>query len=80
MKITFVRSSFKLSKTQKEGSLSPSEKVLITKIDLHENEWVYCNKPLYISYVQFLYLYFQSNFFKRNQVKMWFCIKKTNYN
>jgi len=46
--ITVLPFSFNFLKKQKCGHLCPSEKVLVAKIDLHENEWVYCSKPLLV--------------------------------
>jgi len=45
MTITFVPFSFSFPKKQKHGSFGPGEKVLLAKIDLHKNEWVYYSKP-----------------------------------
>jgi len=52
--MTFVPFSFSFPKNKKQGSLCPSEKVLVVKIDLHENEWVYCNKPHIYIYIRLL--------------------------
>jgi len=41
LKITVLPFSFNFLKKQKRGHLCPSEKVLLAKIDLRENEWVY---------------------------------------
>jgi len=52
MKITFVSFTIYFLKKQKHGHWCLSEKVLVAKIDLNENELVYCNKPhIYIMHV-----------------------------
>ena len=56
--MTFVPFSFSIPKNKKQGSLCPSEKVLVAKIDLHENEWVYCNKPHIYIYIYILDCYY----------------------
>ena len=56
--ITFLSFSFDWSNKQKQGAFCPSENVLVAKIDLHENEWVYCSKlHIYI----YIYIYPTTN-------------------